>query len=305
MLFSFSEYALISNALCGLTCLQPGQFSITRRENQELHAAVHNPVSGEHCFILGTVAPPEQQMASMLLLAHTLRKEGAKRITAILPYLAYAREDHLIKPGESFTTAWMGAVLKASGLDEIWTVDVHSEHDKEIIPVALESFSAAGLFGERIRNLGLSGASFVATDHGGIPRCEAVKAAAAATSCDIVYFNKLRTPSGIVHSDPIGKVGPRAVIVDDILDTGRTLVSACEKLAGAGAEELYIFVTHGLFTGQAWRDLWSLPVKHLFCSDTIPACANINDPRITTLPIGPLLCEKIAAQMDVKTTQRA
>ena len=125
------------------------------------------------------------------------------------------------------------------------------------------------------------------------------------TSGDIVYFNKLRTASGIVHSDPIGKVGSRAVIVDDILDTGGTLVSACEKLARAGAEELYIFVTHGLFTGQAWRDLWSLPVKHIFCTDTIPACASIHDPRITTLPIGPLLCEKLASRIDAEKTQRS
>jgi len=304
MLFSFSEYAHISQALCGLTCMQPGQFSITRRENQELHAAVQSPVSGEHCFILGTIAPPEQQMAWLLLLAHTLKKEGARRVTAILPYLAYAREDHLIKPGESFTTAWVGAVLQASGLDEIWTVDVHSEHDKEIIPVALESLSPAGLFAERIRDLGLTGASFVATDHGGIPRCEAVKAAVGVTSGDIVCFNKLRTATGIVHSDPIGKVGSRAVIVDDILDTGGTLVSACEKLAQAGAEELYIFVTHGLFTGQAWRDLWSLPVKHIYCTDTIPACANIDGPRITTLPIGPLLCEEAASlEIDEKVSR--
>lgn len=295
MLFSFPEYARISKALCGVACLQQGQFSITRRENQELHAAVQSPVSGEHCFILGTIAPPDQQMAAILLLAHTLKKEGAKRVTAILPYLAYAREDHLIKPGQSFTTAWVGAVLKTSGLDEIWTVDVHSEHDKEIIPVTLESFSPAGLFAECIRKLELTGASVVATDHGGIPRSEAVRSVAGMTSGDIVYFNKVRTASGIVHSDPIGKVGSQAVIVDDILDTGGTLVSACEKLAHAGAEELYIFVTHGLFTGELWRGLWSFPVKHIFCTDTIPACASMEDPRITVLPIGPWLCEQIAA----------
>ena len=305
MLFSFPEYAHINKALCGLACLQPGQFSITHRENQELHAAVQSPVSGEHCFILGTIAPPEHQMASILLLAHTLRKEGAKRVTGILPYLAYAREDHSIKPGESFTTAWVGAVLKASGFDEIWTVDVHSEHDKEIIPVALESFSPAGLFAECIRKLELTGASVVATDHGGIPRSEAVKSVAGVTSGDIVYFSKLRTATGVVHSDPIGKVGSKAVIVDDILDTGGTLVSACEKLARAGAEELYIFVTHVLFTGQAWQDLWSLPVKRLFCTDTIPACASIDDPRITTLPISPLLCEKLASRIYAEKAQRS
>ncbi|HVN17118.1 MAG TPA: ribose-phosphate diphosphokinase [Dongiaceae bacterium] len=294
MLFSFPEYAHMSEASCGLKCLQQGRFCITRRQNQELHATVQSPVSGEQCFILGTIAPPEHQMASMLLLAHTLRKEGAKRITGILPYLAYAREDHLIKPGESFTTAWVGAVLKASGFDAIWTVDVHSERDKEIFPVALESFSPAALFAECIKNLGLTGASVVAADEGAIPRCQAVKSAAGMTSGEIVYFDKRRTDNGIIHSGPIGKVGSRAVIVDDILDTGGTLVSACKGLARVGAEELYIFVTHGLFTGQLWRDLWSLPVKHIFRTDTIPACTSIHDSRITTLAVGPLLCEKLA-----------
>ncbi len=294
MLFSFSEYAHISRALCGLPGLQLGQFSITRYENQELHVAVQSPVSGEHCIILGTIAPPEHQMSSMLLLAHTLKKEGAKRLTGLFPYLAYAREDHA-KPGESLGTAWAGAVLKASGFDEIWTVDLHSEHDKELFPLLLESFSPAGLIAERIKTLGLTDATFVATDKGGIPRCESAKSAAGVTSGEIVYFNKLRIASGIVHSDPIGKVGSKAVIVDDILDTGQTLVSACRRLARAGAEELYVFVTHGLFTGQSWLELWSLPVKSIFCTDTIPASARIDDPRITVLPIGPCLCEKLRA----------
>lgn len=126
--------------------------------------------------------------------------------------------------------------------------------------------------------------------------------AAGVTSGNIVYFDKQRTASGLVHSDPIGKVESRAVIVDDILDTGQTLVSACERLARAGADELYIFVAHGLFTGQSWRDLWSLPVKHIFCTDTIPACASIRDPRITVLSVGPLLREKLASQINAKKT---
>jgi len=294
MLFSFSGYAHISTALYSRGLLQPGQFSIARYDNQELHAAVQSPVSGEHCFVLGSIAPPEQQMASILLLAHTLRKEGAKRLTGVLPYLAYTRQDKL-KPGESLATAWMGTLLKASGFDEIWTVDLHSEHDKQLFPLTLVSSSPARLFAACITNLGLADASVIAPDDGAIPRCEAVKSAAGMTSGDIVHFDKRRTTTGIVHDGPIGKVGSRAVIVDDILDTGGTLVSACEKLVCAGAEELYIFVTHGLFTGQSWQKLWSLPVKHIFCTDTIPACANIHDPKISVLPVGPLLREKLAS----------
>jgi ribose-phosphate pyrophosphokinase len=188
----------------------------------------------------------------------------------------------------------VGALLKASAFDEIWTVDLHSEKDKELFPLALESLSPATIFGECLGKLGLAGACFVSPDQGAIPRCQAVKSTAGIVGGDIVYFEKHRTAAGIVHHTPVGKVERHAVIVDDILDTGETLVSACKGLVSAGAEELYICVTHGLFTGHRWRSLWSLPVKHIFLTDTIPACTTIQDPRITTLSVAPLLREKLA-----------
>jgi len=280
--------------------MESGRFSIERHPNQELHADVQSTVSGKHCFILGSIAPPDSQMLSLLLLAHTLRKEGASRITGLLPYLAYAREDK-IKAGESLATVWVGAMLKASAFEQIWTVDLHSKHDKELYPLALESLSPAATFAECLRQYGLTDASFVAPDEGAISRCEALRSAVGETSDAIVCFQKQRTASGIVHHDPVGRVRRRAVVVDDVLDTGSTLVSACEKLRAAGAEELYLCVTHGLFTEQRWRDLWSLAVKGIFCTDTIPACAHIQDSRIVTLPIGPLLRTRLAASLAVGT----
>jgi ribose-phosphate pyrophosphokinase len=293
-LFSFPEYLHVGKFLCDLPGLKPGQFSIVRYQNQELHASIQSPVSGEHCLVLGSIAPPESQMAALLLLAHTLRKEGADRITGMLPYLAYSREDKL-KPGESLATAWVGALLKASAFDEIWAVDLHSQHDRELVPLPLESLSPAAIFGDCLRKFALTDASFVAPDEGAIARCEAVKAAAGQSAADIVHFQKLRTAAGIVHRTPVGHVGRRAVIVDDVLDTGATLVSACEKLIAAGAAEVHICVTHGLFAGQRWQGLWSLPVKRIFCTDTIPGCTAIEDSRITTLPVGPLLRAKVAS----------
>lgn len=292
LLFSFSEYPYTSQFLCGLPGLKPGQFSITRFENQELHSAIECRVGGEQCFILGSITPPDSQMVSLLLLAHTLKKEGASRVTAILPYLAYSRDDK-VKPGQSLATAWAGALLKASGLDEIWTIDLHNGQDKSLFPLPLGSISPHTIFSECLGKLGLTGACFVAPDQGAIPRCEAVKSAAGIPCGSIAYFEKQRTASGIVHHALIGKIERCVVIVDDILDTGATLVSACERLLSAGAEEIYICVTHGLFAGQRWRDLWSLPVKHIFVTDTIPACATIQDPRITTLSVAPLLRERL------------
>lgn len=272
--------------------LKPGQFYITRYENQDLHAKIENSVSGEHCFILGGSGGADCQTFSLLLLAHTLKKEGAHRVTGILPYLAYSREDK-IKPGESLTTAWVGALLKASGFDEIWTVDVHGEEDKRLIPLPIESLSPAKTFGEHLAELALTDVCFVSPNQGAIARCQAVKSASGMVCGDVLYFEKHRSAAGIVHHSPIGRVERCAVIIDDILDTGATLVSACEKLVAAGAEELYICVTHGLFAGKEWHNLWSLPVRHIFCTDTIPACAVIQDPRITALRIAPMLREKL------------
>lgn len=292
LLFAFPECSRISKGLCELPAFEPGRFSVTRYENQEFHAAVQSRVAGELCFLLGSITPPEYQMFSFLLLGHTLKKEGASRITGILPYVAYSREDKP-KVGQSLATAWMGGLLKASGFDEIWTIDLHSEEDKQLFPLPLESLSPAAIFHESLAKLELTNASFVSPDQGAIPRCQAIQAGERVTSGKIVYFEKHRTAAGIVHHTPVGKVGRCAVIVDDILDTGATLVSACEKLVLAGAEELYICVTHGLFTGQQWRNLWSLPVKHIFCTDTIPASATIQDSRITVLSVAPVLRERL------------
>jgi ribose-phosphate pyrophosphokinase len=176
-----------------------------RYDNPELHVTIQSRVTGDHCFILGSVTPPECQMVSFLLLAHTLKKEGATRVTGILPYLAYSREDKL-KPRQSLATAWTGAVMKASGFDGIWTVDLHSEQDRKLLPLPLESLFPCEIFRESLGTLGLNGASFVSPDQGAIPRCQAMMSAAGVNFGNLVYFEKHRTESGTVHHMP-GKGG--------------------------------------------------------------------------------------------------
>jgi ribose-phosphate pyrophosphokinase len=300
ILFSFSNYGHIARQLQTIPFLRLGQFTIARYDNQELHAITHGPVSGEHCFILGSIAPPDEQAFSIMLLAHTLKKEGAEKLTAILPYLAYSRQDK-DKPGESLATAWIGSLLRISGFDQVLTVDVHSERDKQLFPMPLISLSTAGIFGTAIRKQRLTDATIVAPDNGAIRRCEAVKAAAGMPISDTPYFEKRRTEKGVIHHGPIGKVGSRVVIIDDILDTGGTLVSACEKLTEANVEEIYILVTHGLFTGTNWGKLWSLRVKHIFCADTVPLRIDIEATGITVLSAVPLLQKSFLPSWDEGT----
>lgn len=292
ILFSFSNCRHIAQELETIPFLWLGQFRVVRYNNRELHVDVQGPLSSEQCMILGSIAPPDDQLISLLLLAHTLRKERAEKITAILPYLGYCREDK-VKPGESLATAWVGSLFKSSGIDEILTIDVHSERDRQLIPIPLISLSTAGLFAAAIKENHLTDATIVAPDNGAVRRCEAVRSAASMPIAEIPYFEKRRTAQGVIQHGPIGRVGARVIIVDDMLDTGGTLVSACERLREAGVKEIYIFVSHGLFTGTGWTKLWSLGVNRIFCTDTVPLCAGIDRTKTSILPVGPLLREQL------------
>lgn len=274
--------------------IEEAQFSIARFANQELHATVPAEIiASRHCLVFGSIAPPDERLLSLLLLADTLKRGGASQISAICPYLSYTRQDK-VKAGESLGMAWIGSLLAASGVGRIMTVDVHSERDKQLIPIPLISLSPAKLFAAEIKKRDLVDATIIAADEGAIARCEAVRNAAGMSANNMAYFKKRRAGEGIYHGDLNGQVGRRAIFVDDILDTGGTLLSACRKLVEAKVEEIYIFVTHGLFTGSAWGELWALGVRHIFCTDTIqsldrrPGLENI-----TVLSVAPLIQEHL------------
>jgi ribose-phosphate pyrophosphokinase len=295
ILFAFETYAATAAALqSAMGQLQLGRFQVARFENGELHLEVETRGAAEHCVVLGSIAPPDEQLLSTLLLAHTLKKEGASKITAVLPYLGYARHDK-DKPGQSMATAWVGSLVKASGCDRVITVDVHSDKAKRLFSVPVVSLSPAAVFAEAMIQYGLARATVVAPDEGAIGRCEAVRTAAGMAPGKVPYFEKHRTETGIIHAGPVGEVGSQAVIVDDILDTGGTLVSACEKLSTAGVDEINVMVTHGLFTGTRWMDLYRFGVKRIFCTDSVPLPAGVDGDGIVRLSIVPLLAKELLA----------
>lgn len=274
--------------------LIPGGFRTGRFQNGELFIRLETRPAGEECVILGSISPPDNQLLSMLLLAHTLRKEGAKRITGVFPYLAYSRQDKN-KPGQSLAAAWTGSMAFASGFDRVLTVDVHSPDDDRLFALPLLSISPAAIFGAALAGYDLAGATIVAPDQGAIARCEAMRAAAGLAPAAIPWFEKHRGEAGIEHTRFIGEVGNQALLVDDILDTGATLVSACRKIFQTGVEDIQIMVTHGLFTGSDWEQLWRCGVSRIFRTDTVPRPFEVvDDKRIVTLSAVPLLAAALA-----------
>lgn len=293
IIFAFPDFeaAVVSSEiglLRSVPKLQCGRFRTGRFENGELVIDIETPVARQDCIVLGSISPPEENLARMLLLAHTLRKEGAAGITAVIPYLAYSRQDKN-EPARSLGAAWAGALLKASGFDRVVTIDVHSEEDTRLFPLRLISLSPASVFGAALKQYQLTQATIIAPDKSAIPRCAAVRAAAGLLPATIPWFEKHRDETGIRHTHFSGEVGTQAVLVDDILDTGATLISACDRLLCAGVEDIEIMVTHALFTGREWEGLWELAVSRIFCLDTVPLPEGIDTSRIVRLSAVPIL----------------
>lgn len=296
VLFTLSPYEFMALNLKQLPNITIGKFTLERFLNQELHIKLHSECSERPCIVLGTIAPNETNLVSFLLLCHTLKKEGAHSITALLPYLAYSRQDKK-EPHKSYGTAFIGSILLASGVDEVVTVDVHSPHVARLFSIPLISLSPAKLFARELINLSMKDATIVAPDEGAVARAKAL-AREAGIKRKVVYMVKERTEKGVVHSKLYGRVSKKAVILDDILDTGGTLISACEILRKKGVREIIIMVTHGLFSGDKWKKLWKLGVKRIYCTNSVPLRPEIKTGKIKILSIFPNL------SYDLKTRLR-
>lgn len=209
----------------------------------------------------------------------------------MLPYLAYSRQDKK-EYQRSYATALIGDLLKASGVDQVITVDVHSLHVKQLFPIPLISLSPAKILAEEVRKLNIKDITIVAPDEGAIKRAEAVRREAGIKN-ELAYVIKKRTANGLKLLELHGKLGKTVVIVDDILDTGKTLLACCKKLQQNGVRNIYIMVTHVLFSGKEWEELWNYGVKRIYCTDTLPLPRHVSSKNIIVLSIIPLLAEEL------------
>lgn len=292
VLFSYPMYEYMAKELIRNNNLIQGAFTLKRFLNDELYITLDTNVDGIRCIVLGSLAPPDGNLLSFLILCHTLKKEQAVNITAVLPYLAYSRHDKN-EPLKSHITALLGEILPRTGINKIITFDIHSPHAQSLFPIPLISLSTAKLFAKEIISQSLGHATIVAPDEGAIDRCEAVLKEADMKG-DVAYMIKRRTDQQIIHSELRGEVGTSAIIVDDILDTGKTLVSCCEKLSRVGVKNIYIMITHGLFTGTVWQKLWQLGVRRIYCTNTVPIAPQVKSENIIELSIVPLLSDKLS-----------
>jgi ribose-phosphate pyrophosphokinase len=252
-----------------------------RFANGELVLRLPRPVAGRRCILVGSVTPPEHRLVTLLLAADTLKRHGAARVSAVMPYLAYACQDRP-EPQTSLACVWLGGLLRASGVDDVLTVDIHSGAAARLLGLPVSSLSSASLLASALHVH--DAAVGVAVDHGARTRASDL-ADALGSGHQVAWLDKRRTPEGVVHTALHGELGPHAVVVDDILDTGGTLVSCCRELRRHGVQTIDIAVTHGLFTADAWRELLEL-ARAIHVTDTVP--------EVTTRPTARVVVHRIA-----------
>lgn len=275
-----------------------GKFEVMRFPNKEICVAVREGVENKDCLLIGSIAPPDSQLAEFLMLSDALNRGGARSIQAFLPYMAYARQDKFA-PGQSGGIAAIGSLFRAVGIDKVITIDLHSDLDKKLIGLPIATLMPApALFAKEIQDLNWEDMIVVAPDEGALPRTQAL-AQALNVQRPIAHLVKQR--ASIIHLGLVGDVGPHAVVVDDILDSGRTLVSACNMLRQKGVKEVAIAVTHGLFTGEIWKELFSLGITSLFVSDSCPTAQRTEEPQVKIISLKPLMSTVLeAAKKEVR-----
>lgn len=287
IIFALPGYEALADSLSKSMKWRRGRLKVSRFSNFEMYVEIPDRVRGEQCLIIGGTNPPEQNALSLFIAIHTLKKERAGKVIVLIPYLGYSRQDKN-KRGESWSTKWLGDVFFASGADRIITIDVHSKWAKQLFRIPLISISPYKIFAKVLKRRQLGGMTVVAPDNGALDNCRDFRKALKIGTA-IAYFEKKRTHQGIQILNLHGKLSEKAILVDDILDTGETLVSSAKRLRQAGVKEIIVVVTHALFTGNLWKKLWKFGVKKIYCTDSFLQKKKFRNKKIDVVPVSEIL----------------
>jgi ribose-phosphate pyrophosphokinase len=258
-------------------------------------------------YVLHTLAgspsqSPGDQLLRLLALLGAVRDAGAARLTALVPYLAFARKDARTKPRDPLTLRYVASFFEAVGVDLVVVLDVHNLAAFEnAFRCRTEHLEARPLFADWLHErVGDAALAVVSPDAGGVKRAERLRQSlerARGRSIGLAFLEKYRSAGVVSGERLVGEVNGRvAVILDDLISTGTTLARAAHACVNAGAARVFAAATHGLFVGEASRILGEAPLEAVVVTDSVPAFrvapGALRD-KLVTLKVGPLLAEVV------------
>lgn len=241
-------------------------------------------VNNKDCIIVQSLyPPPDRHIIQLLMIIHKCKKDHASKITVIIPYMAYARQDKAFLDGEIISIAVLAQVIENFGVDEVITVDIHQEVSLSYFSIKIKNISAIPLLADYIKNNVTIEKSFIISpDAGGIKRAEKF---AQLLELPILCLKKKRDrKTGFVSIDEnIGmKVdGMNAILIDDMISTGGSIVKACEVLKKQKIGNIIVFCTHAILVDNAFDKIINSGVKEIISTNSIPSiCSKVDLSRI-------------------------
>jgi ribose-phosphate pyrophosphokinase len=261
----------------------------------EIFVQIEENVRGEDTFVVqSTSFPANDHLMELLIMTDALRRSSARRITAVLPYFGYARQDRRATGRTPISAKLVANLITRAGADRVLTVDLHAGQIQGFFDIPTDNLFAAPVMVNDIRqNLDLDNVMVVSPDVGGVVRARAL---AKRIDAQLAIVDKRRERAGESEvMNIIGNVADKTcILVDDIADSGGTLVNAAEALLAKGARAVHAYVTHGVLSGGAVARIASSALKELVLTDSIMATAAVRVARnIRVISIAPLIGEAI------------
>ena len=269
--------------------------SIRKFSDGEIYIEINENIRGNSIFILQSVSSPaNDNLMELLLVIDALRRSSAKTITAVIPYFGYARQDRKVAPRTSISAKVVANLLTNAGANRIVTVDLHAGQIQGFFDMPVDNLFTTPLFSKFIKKkINSKKLICVSPDMGGVARTRAL---ATRIKADLAIIDKRRPAPGKSQvMNIIGDVkGKTCIIVDDIIDSGGTIINAVDALKKKGAKEVYVFITHAVLSGDAAKKIKSSKIKKLIITDSIDNSSKIkNNNKIEVLSITSLMSEAI------------
>lgn len=256
----------LAKALCEAGRHPLGHVEFKTFPDGEEYVRILEPVKDEDVVVVQSTFPASRVM-KLLLLLNAAKENGARSVRAVVPYLAYARQDRIFQPGESLSVKLIAQIIGLHA-SECFTVDLHKDESCQLFKIPVHNLSAEEPIAAELKRLRVD--SVLAPDSGALPRVQAI-ARRIGVAHD--HLEKTRVSSEVVQMKPkqLDVKGQRVAVVDDIISTGGTIATAVEELLKQGASSVFAVAVHGLFLGAALEKLKRAGVAEILSTDTVPS----------------------------------
>lgn len=269
-LFAGNSNVPLAQKVAGYLDVELGKAEVGTFSDGEVKVEIQENVRGMDCFVLqSTCAPANTHIMEMLVMIDALRRSSARRITAVVPYYGYARQDRKVQPRAPITARLVADLITTAGTDRVLCIDLHAGQIQGFFHIPVDNLYATPVLLTAIRQRFHDDLCVVSPDAGGVERARAY---AKRLDASLAIIDKRRERANVSEvMNVIGDVADRTcVIVDDLADTAGTLCQAAAALELEGATAVYAAVTHPVLSGPAIKRIQESPLRALLCTDTIP-----------------------------------